>query len=127
MSVKLDLDSSSEGDAIGEVIDAIRVRSAKGGVMVGYEEDEQREEAEQQARYEERLMMLEEQEFNIAAARREGRIDALEWLEETLRRDGATLPAPPPEGTIESAMRTAVCVVLAIVVVELERLRAKGV
>lgn len=49
---------------------------------------------------------------------------ALHRVAEQLRGGGATLPAPAPNGTIESAMNTGMCIALAIVQQEIENLPA---
>jgi len=62
----------------------------------------------------------------LDAARREGRIEGLEWVAAQLRKVGATLPAPEPAGTIESAMVTSACCTLAMVEVEIEKLKGES-
>jgi len=43
------------------------------------------------------------------------RKQALEEIVSTLQKGGATLPAPPPDGTPESCVRAGMCVALAVV------------
>ena len=67
------------------------------------------------------------EQINAAAARENVDVsqeDALADIAERLRKAGATLPAPDPDGTIESAMRTGLCVGLLLVETWRERLAA---
>ena len=54
-------------------------------------------------------------------------IEALEEVSAKLRLTGATLPAPEPKGTVESAMTNGICVALAVVEDSLAALRAQPV
>ena len=63
-------------------------------------------------------------QFNALKAERDrlkAHAEALENIETSLRRAGATLPAPEPTGTIEGAMNAGLCIALCVVVAERER------
>ena len=47
-------------------------------------------------------------------------LESLNRIAEKLRKAGATLPAPAPEGTIEGAMNVGLCISLMLVEEEIE-------
>lgn len=52
---------------------------------------------------------------SLATAPQDDELARLERVAVQLRKAGATLPAPEPTGTIESAMLTGLCIALAVV------------
>lgn len=61
-----------------------------------------------------------------AVAARADALDALERVAEQLRAGGASLPAPEPKGTLESATTSGLCIALAIVEAEKRALKDEG-